>query len=73
MAEPTYIAQTSNYGTFPDQRSWFLAQAKLGRESGAMFFRASIHTEIDNLILIEGWSTVPDDQGEPRWKVEVAK
>jgi hypothetical protein len=69
MVEPNFIAQTAEPAP-PDERMvWIKAQIEFGRVAGATFFRASVHPEIPDLTLVEGWIEQPEDQGEPRFQM----
>jgi hypothetical protein len=71
MPEPRFIEQT----TITDDEekiAWFKARAAEATKRGGVFFRASYHPDKFDLILFEGWTTWPQDQGEPRWQREVS-
>ncbi len=73
MIEPLFIAQTAEPMTPEERMIWLHAQADAGRSSGATFFRASVHPDIEHLTLIEGWKEQPEDQGEAQWQLESSK
>lgn len=68
---PCFVAQNS----IPVERHrerwvWFNDTAAEGRAQGADHFRASIHPEMPDIILLEGWKQRPDDEGEPRFMLK---
>ncbi len=67
--EPFYIRQAEVDGGGHAKRVWFDRVAAEARAEGATFFRASVHPDIENLVLLEGWKTQPENQGELRWSL----
>jgi hypothetical protein len=69
MSEPEFIAQTGEPMTSDERRVWVRAQIEAARAQGATFFRLAQHQDAPDLLLVEGWSKQPDDQGEPRFQM----
>jgi hypothetical protein len=69
--EPGFISQSSKQFDEPARLDWFRTCARSAAEKGATFHRFSIHPDIPNLILHEGWKARPDDQGPQRWRLPV--
>lgn len=67
--EPEFISQTAEQMTPDERRMWCRKQARDAEEKGATFHRWTMHDEIPNLILYEGWKAKPEDQGDPRFQL----
>lgn len=68
MSEPTYIAQSREPMSPEQRRSWIKERADEAMVKGCRWFRASVHTTMPELTLVEGWvEDFVEDQGEPRW------
>ena len=66
--EPDFLSQCGEALTPGQRREWFRFEAFQAEEKGATFHRYSVHPDIPNLILYEGWKERPDEQGEQRWQ-----
>jgi len=70
MAEPLYVAQTGDLRTRQELLQWYRERSEdARRETGCDHFRLSVHPDIPNLALIEGWKGYPEnwDYGAPRF------
>jgi hypothetical protein len=68
--EPDYIRQSGDPMTEGEQVSWFQEARAEAEAEGAMHLRYSVHPEIPNLRLVEGWKDRPSNEGEPRWQLQ---
>lgn len=66
--EPDYLAQTAEPMDDTERRAWIRARADDAHAAGAVQCRVSMHPDIPNLLLMEGWNERPDSEGEPRWQ-----
>ena len=76
MSEPTYIAQNGDLTDRASLHAWFRERvAEAHERDGCDHFRYSLHPEIPNLALVEGWAGKPEgwDYGEPRWQFAAGK
>lgn len=65
--EPAFIAQTSGLTTPEERQAWIIQQLNRAYKDYATFWRATIHPERRDILLIEAWKARPKEQGEPRW------
>jgi hypothetical protein len=65
--EPVYIRQSAEPMTDEESHRWFHGCADEAISKGVTWARYSVHPEIENLRIVEGWLKQPDDQGEIRW------
>lgn len=73
LIEPDYIAQNGEDLTQDEALAWFRRRAADAHlNHGCTGFRYSTHDTIPHLILIEGWTKLPADRGEPRWQMAKA-
>ncbi|MDE2096894.1 MAG: hypothetical protein KGL39_06565 [Patescibacteria group bacterium] len=68
MMEPTIIAQTAECHTDDEKRAWIERQCAYGKDRGVVFVRVTQHDNIPDLLLYEGWTARPENQGEPRFQ-----
>lgn len=68
--EPEYLAQSGEPLTDAEQSAWFQRRRQEAEAEGATHLRYSVHPEIPNLRLIEGWAARPANEGEPRWQLQ---
>lgn len=69
MSGPDFIAQCGDPMTDEQRREWVKRTAEEFRNKGSMFSRITLHAEIPDLILFEGWRERPEDQGKPRFQL----
>lgn len=67
--EPEYLRQSGDPMSDGEQVSWFQEARAEAEAEGVTHLRYSVHPEIPNLRLVEGWSTRPANEGEPRWQL----
>lgn len=71
--EPEFIAQRYGFDDNAEVQKWINKQCDAMRESEATWFRATIHPDDDQLVLLEGWKMRPKDQGEPRFQFQATE
>jgi len=68
---PFYVRQCGGLTTMDERRDWlnaaFLDASKEADAPPPLWWRASTHPDMPDLVLIEVWRTRPDEEGEPRW------
>jgi len=69
VSEPEFIAQTAEPMDKEEVKVWIQVQVEAGKAQGATFFRATCHPNFPEILLVEGWSKRPNDQGEPRFQM----
>lgn len=69
--EPFYIAQTGEPGHLAYPLAWMANRLDEAWTLGARHSRFSSHHNPPAL-LVEGWTQMPADEGEPRWSFTVA-
>jgi hypothetical protein len=73
MIEPIYVRQAAESMSIPERRAWLTEAGKEAAAKGATFCRYSMHPDIPDLVMVEGWSASVSEvmaaggQGEPRW------
>lgn len=69
VAEPIYVRQSGDVMTEEEARHWFHGVAQEAYEEGVKHARFSVHPDIPNLRIFEGWAERPpcDGEGEIRW------
>ncbi len=68
MSEPDFISQCGDLKTKDEHFEWWRSRAAEAFNRGATHFRYSVHPEIQNLILFEGWKQRPTQEGNPRFQ-----
>jgi hypothetical protein len=72
-AEPKFISQNGENLSPDETREWFRECAREAEEQGAVFHRFTAHPTIVGLILHEGWTEQPQEQGEPRFMLQAGE
>lgn len=67
--EPDYIRQSGDVMDQDQQSAWFEEARAEAEDEGAKHLRYSVHPDIPNLRLVEGWSIRPGNEGDPRWQL----
>ena len=69
MIEPDIITQTAECLDVDSKREWIERQCAYGRKHGVVLGRVTLHDKIPDLLLYEGWTERPEEQGAPRFQL----
>ncbi len=67
--EPDYLEQKGDVKSMIDGESWVDAQWEEATKMGCTCMRISIHPDINNVWLVEGWNEKPKEEGPPRFRM----
>ncbi len=67
MREPFFVAQVEQEPS--NHSDWFNRRTDDAEKEGGVFFRYSVHPDNERLVLVEAWSSRPDEQGDQRWSL----
>ncbi|MBB4377333.1 hypothetical protein [Bradyrhizobium sp. SBR1B] len=62
--KPKFFSQSGEPMTPDQRREWGRKRVDEARAEGATFHRLSVHPDLPDLVLHEGWIAKPEDQGE---------
>jgi hypothetical protein len=67
--EPTFVVecQARDFGNHVDLKRWVVRQYDAARGKGCTHFRTTNDLAAVGHVLIEGWTTKPQDEGPVRW------
>lgn len=66
-----YLRQCGDARTLEEKRKWFQECAKEATDEGCTYQRHSIHPDHTDLLLVEGWDSKPEFDGEQRWQLTI--
>lgn len=71
--EPDFVAQNGEIKSREDFDRWMEKNKAEFNPLGCTHVRITKHETIPNLVLFEGWKVRPNDEGEPRFALTLAR